>query len=246
MPRTESPAVLERSSPSAAIKKRLVFLFECLSNVLAHWVALPHRQQWRSRCRWMGALSRPAASDSLAFHSAARYRGPSSRTTSSPSSVGGRRQVVSDGRQVVRSDGQPSLFASWPAELPRSTGAFYPPKKAGFCVFGARLNLFYPSILSALVDSAHQAAADLIWQSKVSLSCAKSRRRGAPLPQEPRWRSWRRALCFSGGYDPFPQFNQAWNPFGQTRDWFPFESFSDKEKKKKRAGRDGGGAIGAE
>lgn len=100
----------ERSSLGAAIKKRLVFLFECLSNLLAHWVALPHRQQWWSRCYWMGALSRPAASDSLAFHSSACFWGPSSRTTSSPSSVGGRRQVVSNKQQVVPHDGQPTLL----------------------------------------------------------------------------------------------------------------------------------------
>lgn len=36
-------------------------------------------------------------------------------------------------------------------------------------------------------------------------------------------------LCFST-HKLFPQFNQAWNPFGQTQDWFPFESFSDKEE----------------
>lgn len=43
----------------------------------------------------------------------------------------------------------------------------------------------------------------------------------------------RLVLC-SSARKLFPQFNQAWNPFGQTQDWFPFESFSDKEKQKKK------------
>lgn len=143
----------------------------------------------------MGALSGPAASDSLAFHSPARFRGPSSRTTSSPSSVGGRRQVVSERQQVVRSDGQPSRFALWPAELRDPLAHF--PTKGGFWVFVARLYRLNPRVVPALCGSARQPAADLIWQSKVSPSLPQTPAGTvAALPQVPQSRSWRWALCF--------------------------------------------------
>lgn len=103
-------------------------------------------------------------------------------------------------------------------------------QQRGFWVFVARLYRLNPCIAPALCGSARQPAANLIWQSKVSPSCANSSRHGCSVTASAAVEELAVGIVFSGGHKLFPQFNQAWNPFGQTQDWFPFESFSDKKK----------------
>lgn len=89
---------------------------------------------------------------------------PAARPLPHHLSVADVRSSPTGGRQVVQSDGQPSLLLR-----DRLNSDIHFPKKkewggvrgvSGFSA--ARLNTLYPSILPALVDSAHQAAADLI------------------------------------------------------------------------------------